>query len=201
MKKILSLFSVVLCCLALNLQAKEEPIVLALWDTIQWPAEQCDLRGLRLEVYGKVDNHVGLTLGIANATLGDTKGATFGFANLNEGEFRGFQWGFFNDTQKDFYGWQSSWIGIAQKDICGLQDGLFVYDGGTVKGAQIAFVTAAQAAKGVQFGLCNFTYDMTGLQFGVVNYTEQMNGVQIGLVNIIRNSKVPVFPFVNFYFN
>ena len=50
-------------------------------------------------------------------------------------------------------------------------------------------------------GLINSTADVRGFQIGLLNSTNSIYGYQIGLINVIKGSKVPFFPIVNFMFS
>ena len=66
-------------------------------------------------------------------------------------------------------------------------------------GVQIAlFWNGATVARGFQIGLINSTYDLRGLQIGLINAANTTYGYQIGLINVIKGSKVPFFPGINF---
>lgn len=187
MKKIFALFAVAFLLTSVSAFA-EESFVAALWTTPEWqtPALDCDLHGLRLEVWGRVRQNEGCTIGIVNEATGKSCGFEWGAVNLDKDDFKGVQWGIFSEVKGDFTGWQASWFACTQKDFTGLQGGVVSYTKGAFTGVQVGFV--------------NYTPSVTGVQFGFVNYTEKMKGVQIGLVNIIRESPVFVFPFVNLYF-
>jgi len=66
----------------------------------------------------------------------------------------------------------------------------------------------AQELSGVQIApfwneslvMRNSTSDMRGLQIGLINAADTTYGYQIGLINVIKGSRVPFFPGINFQF-
>jgi hypothetical protein len=71
---------------------------------------------------------------------------------------------------------------------------------GSLAGAQLGLYNEAVVAKGVQVGLINSTSDVRGFQIGLLNSTNSIYGYQIGLINVIKGSKVPFLPIINFMF-
>ena len=68
-------------------------------------------------------------------------------------------------------------------------------------GLEIAGIfNRTQTFSGLQIAAVNYAKYGSGLQIGVVNITEQFTGLQIGVLNCIRDSKVPMFPVLNFWF-
>ena len=175
MKRILALSAM---CLLLGTglaHADTKPIQLALWDTIQLVPAEDSIKGLRLEIYGVNDNVMGLSLGFAHKSTGNTSGAEFGLVSITEGEF---------------HGWQGSWIYSSSKGkVIGLQGGIVSMAGADFTGLQGGFLSVTEGNfKGLQGGLVAITKgNYSGWQHGFVNWTEgKFIGVQSGLVNISK---------------
>ena len=88
---------------------------------------------------------------------------------------------------------------VVRDDMGGLQVALYNF-AGNLTGIQVGLWNRALTGAGAQIGLLNLADQINGFQIGVVNRTEIMHGYQIGLVNVIRESPVPFFTILNFYF-
>lgn len=153
--------------------AQAAPIQLALWETIQLVPADESIKGLRLEVYGVNDNVMGVSLGFAHKSTGNTSGAEFGLVSITEGEF---------------HGWQGSWAySSSTGKVIGLQGGIVAMGGADVTGLQGGFLAVTEGNfKGLQGGLVAITKgNYSGWQHGFVNWTEgKYIGLQTGFVNI-----------------
>lgn len=107
---------------------------------LQLVDEKMDIKGLRLEIYGRNANVSALDIGILNETTGKFGGLGFGLANFANEDSGGIQFaGIFNEGKKGF------------------------------SGAQVGLVNHAGKMKGVQLGLVNIADDMSGIQIGLWN--------------------------------
>lgn len=130
-----------------------------------------DIIGLRLSAWGTCQNLTGVDLAIG----GEATNA---------------------------YGLQLALVRNKVIDTAGaLQVAIGKNSAGTLAGAQLGLYNEAIVAKGVQVGLINSTADVRGFQIGLLNSTNSIYGYQIGLINVIKGSKVPFFPIVNFMFS
>jgi len=180
MKKTIALLA--LFCLCFSALAETAPFVLALFDPIQYPKNTVDLSGLRLEVYGRVHDSNGVTIGLINRTDGETCGLQLGICNIMEGNVTGVVLGN---------------VIYCKSDFTGAYAGIFGRVPGTMTGVSLNLVNANKHVIGCQVGLLNMSTDVRGLQFGLVNLTDNMYGVQIGLINFIKQGTIPVLPLVN----
>ena len=90
------------------------------------------------------------------------------------------------------FGDHSFVAGIELSSLAGMSSGVY--------GLQAAPVfVSADHVEGIQFSVVNVVKSIYGLQLGVVNVADD-TAVQIGLINYIRESPLPVFPFVNVRF-
>lgn len=97
------------------------------------------------------------------------------------------------------YGVQLALIRNKVIDTAGaLQVAIGANSAGVLAGAQISLLNEAIVAKGLQLGLINSAYDVRGFQIGLLNNTDMIYGFQIGLINVIKGSKVPFMPIINF---
>ncbi|MBQ9693627.1 MAG: hypothetical protein IJV69_02600 [Kiritimatiellae bacterium] len=130
-----------------------------------------DIIGLRLSAWGKCQNLTGVDLAIGGEAM-------------------------------NAYGVQLALVRNKVVDTAGaLQIAIGANSAGTLAGAQIGLLNTAIVAKGVQLGFINSTSDVRGFQIGLLNSTESIYGYQIGLINVIKGSKVPFFPIINFMFS
>ena len=108
------------------------PVVASLRDdpACRYPSEVCDLAGLRLGVYSRVNENTGLTLGIANFAEGESRGVELGVANFDAAGFKGLQLGIFQEVKGVFHGLQAGWFSIVRNDFYGLQFGVVAFDRG-----------------------------------------------------------------------
>lgn len=153
----------------------QTPFALAFFPGFQFPGDDWDVSGIRIDVVvGRHNNVCAVDIG--------------GVFNLANGEACGIE-------TSGIYNQIGSSSGILQ--IAGIAN--YCKDG--LVGVQIAPINLTGTVKGgCQIGLFNSTEAFAGLQLGLVNYTYQAQGVQIGLLNIISDSTVPVLPIVNLEF-
>ena len=129
------------------------PVMLSLFNPAQVPAENYDVKGLRINLlYGKCHNLYGLDAGLVNHTTGKEIGLDAGVVNYVEGKFTGLQVGAVN----------------VSKRASALQVG--VYNG-------------ADDMSGVQIGLINHARIMRGVQIGVINVIENNDIPFLPIVN------------------
>lgn len=130
-----------------------------------------DIIGLRLNAVGDCHNLTGLDLSI----LGSAQNA---------------------------YGLQIALLKNEVRDVAGaLQIAILANEAQFLTGAQVAILwNQASSVRGAQIGITNVANDVRGLQIGLINSTDIIYGYQIGLINVIRGSKVPFFPVLNFMF-
>lgn len=129
-----------------------------------------DIIGLRLSAWGTCQNLTGVDLSIG----GEATNA---------------------------YGLQLALVRNKVIDTAGaLQIAIGKNSAGSLAGAQLGLYNEAVVAKGVQVGLINSTSDVRGFQIGLLNSTNSIYGYQIGLINVIKGSKVPFLPIINFMF-
>ena len=90
------------------------------------------------------------------------------------------------------FGDDSFVAGIELSILAGMSSGIY--------GLQAApMFVSADRVEGIQFSVVNIVRTIYGLQLGVVNVARD-TAFQIGLINYIRESPLPVFPFVNVRF-
>lgn len=127
-----------------------------------------DIIGLRLSAWGSCQNLTGLDLAIGGEAM-------------------------------NAYGLQLALIRNKVNDTAGaLQLAIGMNSASVLTGAQVALYNEAIVAKGLQFGLINAASDVRGFQIGLINSTDMIYGYQIGLINVIKGSRVPFFPIINF---
>ncbi len=173
MKRILALSAMCVLLGAGLAQADTKPVQLALWETIQLVPAEDSIKGLRLEVYGVNDNVMGVSLGFAHKSTGNTSGLEYGLVSITEGEFHGWQgsWAYSSSTGK-VIGLQGAIVTMAGADFTGLQNGLVAVTEGNFKGLQGGLVAITKG-------------NYSGWQGGWINWTEgKYIGLQTGLVNI-----------------
>jgi hypothetical protein len=165
------------------------PLGIGLLPPVQFPAEDWDLAGLRLNILAGMHNNVAF---LDFAVL----------ANIAHGEVSGLELaGVWNLVKQDFRGLQLS--GVANRvhgDVTALQlAGIANINGaGDFVGLQIAAVNVNQGdGSGLQVGLFNQAESMSGAQIGLVNKSRDLQGLQLGLFNFISNSTLPFMVFLN----
>jgi len=192
--------------------AESSPVMLSLFNPVQWPSSESDVSGFRLSLlYGQCDDFAGLDIGLVGCAAGDFNGLSIGGANIVSRRLVGLQVGLVNwNTNGDessarrsigvqygllnyadsFLGLQDAWINISSRNMSGLQWG-FLNCATDVHGLQCGalFVLGVNVASG----------SVSGCQIGIVNYANRMeSGLQIGLVNVISSGGfLPVFPIIN----
>ena len=134
-------------------------------------SETIDVIGLRLTAWQTCHNVTGLDLGIG----GEAQNA---------------------------YGLQLALVRNKVRDVAGACQMAFGWNEATeLAGVQFSLLwNDAMLVRGAQIGILNSTMDLRGFQIGLINSAEMTYGYQIGLINVIKSSKVPFFPFINFQF-
>jgi hypothetical protein len=168
MKKVL--FSLLVSgCLILSVDAAEK---------VDWPVwfafndtEDIDVVGLRVNLFsGNCEQVTGMDLGF----IGRSR------------YYNGVQMNLLvNSVEDEMAGWQFS-LGYNEIGYANFVSG------------QVGLWNQAQSLNGVQLGLVNLVDYACGLQVGLINRAEETSGYQIGLVNVIRGSRVPFMPLINF---
>ena len=192
--------------------AESSPVMLSLFNPVQWPSSESDVSGFRLSLlYGQCDNFAGLDIGLAGCATGDFNGLSIGGVNIVSRRLVGLQVGLVNwnsngdetsarrsigvqygllNYADSFLGLQDAWINISSRNMSGLQYG-FLNCAADVHGVQCGALLIA--------GVNVASGSVSGCQIGIVNYAGRMeSGVQIGLVNVItRGGFCPVLPILN----
>jgi len=153
-------------------ERSQTPVLLSFVTPLQAPPRSWDVTGLRANlVYGESHDFVGLDIGAAGRSTGDSKGVHIALlATVTEG------------------------------DAIGLQVGAANHVKGAFKGLQVGVSSYAASARGVQIGLFNGAGHIAGMQLGLINVTRTMLGFQIGVVNVVRDNDFPFLPLINGYF-
>ncbi len=139
MKKIL-LLSLFVVCVTGALFSSTENIQLSLFNPVQLHPESTDIRGFRLNIYGKNNSLTGVDLGFFN--------------QLGNGKSLGVQWGLVNMVSGSFTGVQFS-------------EGInYTID---MEGVQFGPANYTENMHGIQFGLVNYAKSITGAQLGILN--------------------------------
>lgn len=165
------------------------PISIGLIPPAQFPAEDWDITGLRLNIFVGLHNNVGfIDLGV--------------LGNLSHGDVMGLEIaGVWNQVAQNAQAIQIAGIGNrVLGQFKGLQLAGAVNYGNIsadVQGLQLACANVAGGMEGVQIGLFNRAEEISGLQVGVINMTRNMSGLQLGLINIISDSNVPFMIVLN----
>lgn len=172
-RRLASLATLALLGLAPTLRA-DQPLQLALWETVQLVDASESITGLRLNLYGVNRDLVGVDLGGVNRLTGSGTGLQVGLGNLVEGDFTGVQWG---------------WAG----------GGAIFNQARALTGVQVGLVNLSESLSGIDLGAINLGGRLDGLQIGLFNQCDNLNGLQIGLLNHVRGRKrLPLLPLVNF---
>ncbi|MEI7901242.1 MAG: hypothetical protein WCK89_13400 [bacterium] len=146
-------------------------------EKVRWPvwfafndSDNVDVVGLRLTLpWGQCEQVSGLDVGFV--------GRSTYFSGIQINVLR-------NDVKDTLQGWQ-----IGCYNSAGLSDAF---------GIQTGLWNEAKTISGIQAGLINLADYSKGFQIGIINRVEGMNGYQVGLINIIRDSRVPFMPLINF---
>ena len=129
------------------------PVMISLWTPAQAPAENYDVKGLRIDLfYGRCQKLYGLDLGLVNHTVKEEVGLAFGLVNYDESKFTGLHIGGVNI-------------------------------GARVSALQVGFYNEADDMSGVQIGLINHTRMMRGVQIGLINVIENNDIPFLPIVN------------------
>lgn len=174
----LACFSVVACAFAEEAEAPAATYKRVETRTIETVpfafsgSETIDIVGLRLGAWGKCHNITGLDL-----SIGGTEA-------------------------QNAYGLQIALLRNKVNDVAGAaQITLGANIATELTGIQVGVLwNEALIMRGLQLGLVNLSNDVRGFQIGLLNTTEMIYGYQIGLINVIKGSKVPFFPIINFQF-
>lgn len=174
----LACFSAVACAFAQEAEAPAAPYKRVETRTIETVPfsfsgdETIDIVGLRLSAWGKCHNITGLDL-----SIGGTEA-------------------------QNAYGLQLALIRNKVHDVAGAAQVTLGANSATeLAGVQLGLLwNEALLMRGLQAGLVNIAGDVRGLQVGLINTTEIIYGYQIGLINVIKGSRVPFLPIINFQF-
>ncbi len=142
MKKII-LLTLLIACISGILYSDTESIQLSLFNPVQLHPESADIRGVRLNIYGKNHSLTGIDLGFFN--------------QLDNGNSTGFQWGLLNMVSGSYSGFQ-------------LSEGLNYT--ANMEGVQFGPANYAENMLGLQVGLINYASSITGAQIGIINIIE-----------------------------
>ncbi|MCF6177213.1 MAG: hypothetical protein L3J71_15765 [Victivallaceae bacterium] len=123
-------------------------------------------------------------------------GLQAGSVNISGG-ICGFQPGAVNLAQA-VDGFQAGAVNMS-RTVYGLQGGVAANITESIVGSQLGLVNVSKAMTGFQGGLINMTEESDGFQFGLLNFSDT-SGVQLGLLNYIKDSSIPLMPFVNIKF-
>lgn len=173
----LACFSVVACAVAQEAEASQ-PYKRVETRTIEKVPfsfsgdETIDIVGMRLSTWGKCHDITGFDL-----SIGGTEA-------------------------QNAYGLQIALLRNRVHDVAGAaQVTLGANIATELTGVQIGLLwNEALIMRGVQLGAVNVAGDARGLQVGLLNTTETIYGYQLGLINVIKGSRVPFFPIINFQF-
>lgn len=171
----------------------------ALFEPIQWPAKEKDVKGLGLDlIYGAKNNMYGVNLGLVSKINGDLKGVTWGFVSLVDGDAVGYQDSFWSVVKGDFVGMQGGLYATATNFV-GWQGGFYAH-AVNLSGLQTGMISIVDdTAKGVQIGLYNYAKKVKGIQLGLINVADNLCGLQLGVVNVNKKGDpLKVFPIFNF---
>ena len=131
------------------------PVMLSLYNPAQVPAENYDVKGLRIDLlYGKCHNLCGLDAGLVNHATGKVLGLEAAFL-----------------------------VNYAETSFTGLQVGA-VNIGGRVRALQVGAYNGADDMSGVQIGLINHARIMRGVQIGFINVIENNNLPFFPVINL-----------------
>ena len=177
-------------------RAAMSPLSLGLAHTIEFPAEDFSVTGLRLSIlWAEHRAMYGVDLGV--------------LGNITEQEFAGLAVsGVFNNTQGS-----ASIVGLQLAGITNMNSGkvrLYGFQlagavnsnqgestGTGIQAALLANLSPHMTLNGLQVGLYNRAHDIRGLQIGLINVTDNLHGFQIGLLNYNRQGLFSVAPILN----
>ena len=115
------------------------PVMVSLFNPAQVPAENYDVKGLRIDLlYGKCSSLYGIDAGLVNHTVNKEVGLAAGLVNY---------------VEKSFTGLQAGGVNVG-KEVHALQVGVY---------------NEADDASGIQIGVINHARIMRGIQIGVIN--------------------------------
>ncbi len=106
-------------------------------------------------------------------------------------------------SAQNAYGLQLALVRNEVRDVAGALQMAFCSNdvGGELAGVQVSLLhNNALMMRGLQLGMLNTAKDVRGFQIGLINCADMTYGYQIGLINVIKGSKVPFFPIINFQF-
>lgn len=174
---LLACFSVVACAFATDAETSPalKRVETRTVETVPFAfsgSDTIDIVGLRLGAWGKCHNITGLDL-----SIGGTEA-------------------------QNAYGLQIALLRNKVNDVAGaVQITLGANIATELTGVQLGLLwNEAVMVRGVQVGIANVANDVRGFQIGLLNTTDMIYGYQFGLINVIRGSKVPFLPFINFQF-
>ena len=185
MKKQMSVIAVSMAMVSPYALAQDSAAMFSTLDGFNAPASDA-VGGVRLSVlHGKVSAVKGVDVSVLGMSETDT------MTGLNLGMFFG--------------------ASKVNQEMKGGSLGMFNWNMGTTKGANLGVVNVTHDVKGVNFSAVNYSEGFTmadvglvslseksNVQLGLFNKTKQIEGVQIGLLNCADNGFLPCFPFVNF---
>ena len=202
---------------ATTVLAETTPVMVSLWDTVQFPSREYDVAGIGLSpLYGRCRDFTGLDVGLCHRRDGDFTGIGIGAINLHSldclsaiksnacarvNQLSGAQIGGVLNIAGDVFGTQIVLYGgnfgfdVYGAQICG---GGLLCTGAGPWGCNIA-----KHVHGMQIGAdsCNLTRTMDGVQIaGVANFAGEFCGAQIGGLGNVASEKFSknVFgPFAN----
>ncbi|MDA3925212.1 MAG: hypothetical protein PF904_11000 [Kiritimatiellae bacterium] len=130
---------------------------------------------------------VGLRLNLFEGECEQVTGMDLGFIGRSQ---------YYNGIQINFL------VNSVEDRLAGWQIGLGYNEAGTCDpfSMQVGLWNQTQSLCGIQCGLVNLADYSTGFQVGLINRSEGINGYQVGLINVIRGSRVPFMPIINFGF-
>lgn len=188
-----------------GLSRAEQPVQLALFaPDLQLVNEDESIRGLRLNIYGRNKEMIGLDLGFVHETKENFGGVSLGLGSMVGADMYGLQWSWiYSRTTGAIHGWSSGILTRAGKGSRGIQTAVVALNDADFTGVQLSCIynDVQDKLTGVQIGLVNHAIDARGVQIGIANFADNINGVQIGIWNQIHSKENwNVIPIVNWKF-
>jgi hypothetical protein len=172
------------------------PLAVTIYPPVQFPADDANVTGLRVGIWGEHRSVYGIDLGlIGNVTKVDFAGlAIAGLFNRTKG-------------QTHIIGLQAALganINTEKTNVVGFQVAAVNSNSASssVTGFQIGFANLSDhtTVYGAQLGVYNTADHVYGFQIGLVNVAQSLHGLQIGLVNVHVKGLFQVCPIINFGF-
>lgn len=182
---------------ATTVLAGTTPVMVSLWDTVQFPSREYDVAGIGLSpLYGKCHDFTGLDVGLCQRRDGNFTGIGIGAINLHSLD----GWTFAIKSNScarvdQLSGAQIGGVLNIAGDVFGTQIALYGGNVGfDVYGTQICAVglNVAQYVHGIQIGAdsYNLAKAVDGVQIaGVANFVGDFCGVQIGGLGNVASEK------------